>query len=404
MPVAFVRLEALPLTPNGKLDRKSLPTPECGAFSACAYESPKGEVEQRLAGIWAELLHMKWIGRHDNFFDLGGHSLLAIQMVSMLKKVGIELQVAALFTHPTVERLAAFIEGEEKTALPDGVVAIRSREAGTPLFLVHEVSGEVIYAPPLTHHIDSSIPVYGLVDIPLGAATYHTTMYAKAKQFVRTIRAVQPHGPYRIAGWCLGGIIAYEIATQLIGEDETVEFLGLFNSSKFQERAPLDDDEVLLKHVLQIVNENGDSLKAQLESRVKTADIERFVMSCQKKQLLPPNMSVEDSRHYLVRMMASIHALYNYHPQPIPIPIYLFRAMDEIDDVRPARDDYLGWTELLPKAQIRVIPVPGTHYSMVQPPQIEMLGRSLSAAMRQASLTKQEIPVHNDARLVMIQN
>jgi amino acid adenylation domain-containing protein len=407
VPAAYVHLTALPLTPNGKPDRKALPDPEGNAFSTRVFEMPKGEVEQRLAGIWAAVFQMKWIGRHDNFFDLGGHSLMAIQVLSMLTQAGIEVQLAALFTHPTIERLAAYIEGEEKQALPYGAVPIRRAGADTPLFLVHDVSGEVLYAPLLARHIDADIPVYGLIGTPLGAAPFRT-MYAQAKRFVRIIRAVQPFGPYRIAGWSLGGNLAYEIATQLLGEDETVEFLGLIdavNSAgiRRKERPPFDDNTLLLSIVLQTAGETNSSSQAQLEMLAKTADLKTFVRTCQEKQLFPQSMSLEDIRNCLVRIKASFHALDEYHPLPIPIPFYLFRALDERDDATRARDTHLGWAQVLPQAQVRVIPVPGTHYSMMSPPQIDVLGKSLTDAMRQAGVAKKSIPARHDAHLITIQ-
>src|SRR4029077_14102074 len=75
VPSAYVQLESLPLTANGKLDRKALPSPEGGAAGVRGYEAPVGEIETALAAIWAELLKVKRVGRHDNFFALGGHSL-----------------------------------------------------------------------------------------------------------------------------------------------------------------------------------------------------------------------------------------------------------------------------------------------------------------------------------------
>ncbi|MBM0108954.1 non-ribosomal peptide synthetase, partial [Steroidobacter sp. S1-65] len=75
VPSAFVVLSSLPLTPNGKLDRRALPAPELDAYVSREYEAPQGEVEEVLAGIWQELLHVERVGRQDNFFELGGHSL-----------------------------------------------------------------------------------------------------------------------------------------------------------------------------------------------------------------------------------------------------------------------------------------------------------------------------------------
>jgi thioesterase domain-containing protein len=271
--------------------------------------------------------------------------------------------------------------------LPYGVIPIRRTGGDTPLFFVHEVSGEVDYAPPLTRHIDADIPVYGLVGSRLGETSFRT-MYAMAKRLVRIIRAVQPCGPYRIAGWSFGGTLAYEIVTQLLGEDETVEFVGLIDSINFagiglQERPIVDYNLVFLDYVLQAMDETDASLRAELETIAKTADFEAFTRTCEEKKLLPHNFSLEDIKNYQIRTTAYSHALYDYHPLPIPIPIYLFRAMDQ-KDTTLARDAHLGWAQVLPEEQIRVIPVPGTHQSMMLAPQIDVLARSLSDAIRQS--------------------
>ncbi|HYQ71608.1 MAG TPA: AMP-binding protein, partial [Gammaproteobacteria bacterium] len=112
VPVAYVRLEALPLTPNGKLDRKVLPAPEGDAYSRRAYEEPLGQTEQTLASIWAELLKVDKVGRHDNFFDLGGHSLLAITLIERMRRQGMPVDVRTLFIAPTLAELAGAIAKE----------------------------------------------------------------------------------------------------------------------------------------------------------------------------------------------------------------------------------------------------------------------------------------------------
>ncbi|MEX4005541.1 phosphopantetheine-binding protein, partial [Paraburkholderia sp. EG285A] len=108
VPSAFVRIAALPLTPNGKLDRQALPAPEDEAYARRSYEPPQGEVETALAQIWAELLGVERVGRHDHFFELGGHSLLAVQMSSRLSQaVGGDLPLSTLFARPVLTDLAA---------------------------------------------------------------------------------------------------------------------------------------------------------------------------------------------------------------------------------------------------------------------------------------------------------
>jgi hypothetical protein len=111
VPAAYVRLESLPLTPNGKLDHKALPVPEGDAYAVQGYEAPQGEIETQLAAIWAELLKIDRVGRHDNFFSLGGHSLLSLHVASRIRgSMKLNVPVRVLFENPTVARLAATIE------------------------------------------------------------------------------------------------------------------------------------------------------------------------------------------------------------------------------------------------------------------------------------------------------
>jgi amino acid adenylation domain-containing protein len=107
VPSAIVVLPALPLTPSGKLDRRALPAPDLEAYSTRQYEPPQGQVEEILAAIWHELLHLERVGRHDNFFELGGHSLLATRVISRIReKLRVELPVRAVFESPTLQQLA----------------------------------------------------------------------------------------------------------------------------------------------------------------------------------------------------------------------------------------------------------------------------------------------------------
>jgi acyl-coenzyme A synthetase/AMP-(fatty) acid ligase len=122
VPGAYVRLDRLPLTGNGKLDRKSLPAPEGDAYARGRYEAPEGETETAVAGIWAEVLKVERVGRHDNFFAVGGHSLLAIRVIARLQQaLGVELKIGDLFARPVLASLSERIVDMqlEKFDLPD---------------------------------------------------------------------------------------------------------------------------------------------------------------------------------------------------------------------------------------------------------------------------------------------
>ncbi|HEU4883568.1 MAG TPA: amino acid adenylation domain-containing protein, partial [Longimicrobium sp.] len=116
VPGAIVSLEALPLGPTGKLDRRALPAPRS---TAAAWESPRTQVEEVLAGIWAEVLRAERVGAGDHFFALGGHSLLAVRVVSRVRHLlGVEVPLAELFRSPVLSDLARAIENAARTELP----------------------------------------------------------------------------------------------------------------------------------------------------------------------------------------------------------------------------------------------------------------------------------------------
>ncbi|WP_212749176.1 non-ribosomal peptide synthetase [Chitinivorax sp. B] len=113
VPAALVRMDGLPQTATGKVDRKALPVPDESAMRVRHYEAPAGFKEQTLSAIWAEVLQVQRVGRHDNFFDLGGHSLLAVKLISRMRQKGLVAEVRAVFASTTLAELAANTREEQ---------------------------------------------------------------------------------------------------------------------------------------------------------------------------------------------------------------------------------------------------------------------------------------------------
>jgi amino acid adenylation domain-containing protein len=151
VPSSFAVLDTLPLLPNGKVDRRALPAPEDVRRSiARAYVGPRNDVEQRLAGILAEVLKLERVGLHDNFFELGGHSLRGIQVIARVRKAfGVELPLRTLFEKPTVAGLSFEIEeakqqGRDSVPSPVKTVGLSSREQ--MIARLHQLSDEEVDA------------------------------------------------------------------------------------------------------------------------------------------------------------------------------------------------------------------------------------------------------------------
>ncbi|WP_246763631.1 non-ribosomal peptide synthetase [Rhizobium sp. 007] len=175
VPSAFVRLAALPLTANGKLDRKGLPAPEDDAYARAAYEAPQGGIETALAAIWAELLGVERVGRHDHFFELGGHSLLAVQLMERLRRLSLGVEVRTLFARPVLADLAASLGSHHEVAVPANLITEQSTAITPQMLPLAEL------AQPEIDRIVATVPggvgniqdIYGLSPLQDGILFHH---------------------------------------------------------------------------------------------------------------------------------------------------------------------------------------------------------------------------------------
>jgi amino acid adenylation domain-containing protein len=233
LPSAIVLIDKLPLTPNGKIDRKALPLPaEQYVEIQGEFVPPQDPLERALARIWARILRVKRVGLRDNFFELGGHSLAAVRMLSEVQKVtGRTLPLATLFQATTVEALAELIRREGWTPSWSSLVPIQPRGSATPLFLVHGAEGNVLLYRNLATYLGPDQPVYGLQSQGLnGSGRLNTTIEDMASEYVKEVMTVQPHGPYFLGGYCLGGVIAFEMAQQLSALGEKVGLVAMLDT------------------------------------------------------------------------------------------------------------------------------------------------------------------------------
>ncbi len=246
MPSSLQVLSALPLTPNGKLDRKALPLP--AQLPPRDYEAPLGPLEEQLAALWQELFGSGPIGRHDNFFELGGDSLTAAQMMTRLsEQIGTELPLGSLFEAASIASLAARLQ-DERISQGDPlapVLCLRRGDRQTPLFCVHPVVGIGWGYAALLRHLDASIPVYSLQAQGLRASgRLPESLEAMAAGYLAELRRIQSHGPYRLLGWSLGGLVVHSMAAQLQAQGETVEFMGLMDAYPFVQSSRHESAEV----------------------------------------------------------------------------------------------------------------------------------------------------------------
>jgi amino acid adenylation domain-containing protein len=242
VPAAYVFLDTLPLTPNGKLDRKALPAPTNTAYALQDFLAPQNDTEETLAVIWAEQLEIENIGRHDNFFDLGGHSLSAIMLLAQINRVfQVNLPLVTIFNAPTVAQIAELLLVKEKPITWFSLFPIQKTGSKPILFWIDYTARE---NHELVKQLDADQPVYGLrygIGSSPGQRMTLPPMEEWAAHYIKEIKSLQPKGPYFLIGHCYGGILAYEIAQQLIESGERVGELFLVDAPprSAQKRLPM---------------------------------------------------------------------------------------------------------------------------------------------------------------------
>ncbi|MCP3468300.1 amino acid adenylation domain-containing protein (plasmid) [Bradyrhizobium sp. CCGUVB23] len=394
VPAAFVRLAALPLTPNGKLDRQALPPPADAAYARRSYAPPQGEIETALAQIWAELLGVERVGRHDHFFELGGHSLLAVQLLSRAVDLGLKFSAADLFQAPVLKELASKIHLEPQPS-SSGVICV-SRETGSqpPLFFVPTGLGDCSYVLSLVQEMDTGCHVYALPWPPFSEVQF-PTLKEMASQLNLAIRKIQPRGPYRLAGYSSGGILAYAIAQRLLDHDEAVSFIALIDvvlSSNPSSVSPTQMVQEVLLESLELDDERFELLERFFSGR---SSISQFLEKAQKIGAIPLDRNLHNDILTYERAIQFQRALDSYQVPSLPIEVYQFyaneplrhRARSRKNSIGPeARSPLRGWDRILSAEAIHAVPIPGDHITMMNvPANRQVLARCLSTALGQSA-------------------
>lgn len=233
VPRLFIELNRIPLTANGKLDRKALPDPDLlPEYGKKRNREAHTDVQKLVAGIWAEALKLRQISIDDDFFELGGHSLIAVKvMKSIEEKTGQRLPITALFEAPTVEKLSLMLDLDEKSIFWKSLVLIKPGGSQPPLYIVHGSGLTVLVFQALAKGLDTEQPVYGLQARGLnGIDEPFDTIKDIAAFYISEIIEQNPDGPYNLAGYSFGGIVAFEMAKQLEALGKQVNMLAIFDT------------------------------------------------------------------------------------------------------------------------------------------------------------------------------
>ena len=234
IPSVFVFLDSFPLTPNGKIDKKALPKADFESNREEEFVSPSNDIEIKLAHIWQEVLEVETIGINDNLFALGGHSLLASQLISTLVgQFEIDIPVKVLFEKPTIAQLASYLESKlntpncEDSDETTSVITINANGTKTPLYFINSTG----VANNLKNYLDKTQPLYSLnifgLTTRINKPFEQLTIQDFAQYLIQDLEDFQPHGPYKLIGYCQDGPLTLEIAQQLQSQGNAVDLVCL---------------------------------------------------------------------------------------------------------------------------------------------------------------------------------
>ncbi|MFC1831586.1 thioesterase domain-containing protein, partial [Thermodesulfobacteriota bacterium] len=341
-------------------------------------------------------LNLARVGRKDNFFDLGGHSILAVKLFSSVEsRFGKRLPLATLYEYPTVEKLSLLLEDAYEVSW-DPMVTIQSNGTKQPLFFMHSEGGNVLEYYHLSRELGLDQPFYALQAYGLdsGIAKYKT-IEEMANRYINDIRKVQRNGPYLLGGYCLGGLIAYEVAQQIMKDGEEVAFLGLvsvvepnhwkekvedlnpFERSLFsvQERVGLELDNLRVLPLREKMVYSWDRI------HTGTTIIQTKLEGFAGNLLTKFNKEINNhSNAYKLRMIkeSNIEAFYSYNPLELKNGATLFRANKYSRLV--ALGDENGWGKLV-NNKLKVINIDAYHKNILKYPNVKQLAENIKLCL-----------------------
>jgi FkbH-like protein len=371
-------------------------------------EEPSTETERALVALWRELLNVEELGVQDDYFALGGTSLVAAQMFAEIgKRFETKLPLTTILEYPSIRPLALAIDAQRTAGSARGAsseVLVELKPGGERhFFLIHDGDGETLLYRNLARRMPDHVSVFGIEPRRLtGVPLAHTRIEDMAKFYINEMRNKQPHGPYLLGGLCAGGVIAYEMASQLKSAGETVQLVALFDAAKPRARkrvGRISKQRVgRLEAVFAGVRGEHGILVPRLYSSIKEASAKLmnalvWEVSSRAKRLTTR-----------VRFRVLHRTLERGHPWPSTVPeltvreiydsaeahyspkalsdagVTLLRAQSGDSNDQPYREVYADetfeWRSVA--RDIAVIDVKGGHSSMLQEPFVESLVAALT--------------------------
>jgi amino acid adenylation domain-containing protein len=387
IPAAFVPLAELPLTTSGKMDRLALPPPNYQSTPPSQGQAePNTQTEKAMATIWAEVLQLNKIGIHDNFFQLGGHSLLAVRLFAQISRTfGKTISMNTLFQTPTIAELSRLIDSKADAVPKNRLIAIQSQGSKPPLFWFPGGVGSVLAFREASLLLGPDQPVYGLESKLPGPGEVFENVEDRARHFVQLIQSLQPEGPYNLAGFCSGGLVAFETARQLESQGDLLGLVALVES------VPLHFPGEVWAGINYYVQHYSWRAKHMLKRWYRWVTESFFDAPPNNiprhDELFPLAVQTEET-------MAEVHRIEHamrladerYHPRPLTSRACLLVGEDDYfgKGVSSFADPRLAWRPLL-SGGFDIVTSPGDHLWMLRTPRVKIFAKRLETILAESA-------------------
>ncbi len=443
-------IDSIPLTPTGKVNRKELTSSVTveQLAPATSFVPPVTAEEKAFASLWEELLEVERVSLTDNFFELGGDSLQLTKLLSRMRELfgdGVDWEAISfrhLFEAPTVQGMLETLRnsGMPQAQIPQAVakellsfgkdnrtlIQLKASGSSTPLFLACDARNTTYIYRNIALQQDLDRPVYAL-RLPPHANPDQLGIEGVAAAHIAEMRKVQPTGPYQLGGFCMGGIVAYEMAQQLLEAGEEVAMVSLISSTRSHF---LINDDTLICFMLcteleipltdiglqiepKVLSEVSDALHgwyyegqmggdwkdnlteerhgAFLEPYNKLAAMSQrerlgLIHSIANDQNHPflENLTLDDFEDMFRIYKAGVAAVSKYRPQPYSNPILVLKPRDINPVIAQLVDSAELWKSVGQKS-MNVVEVDGGHESCLEMPHVHSLASMLEVKLNEAT-------------------
>jgi acetoacetyl-CoA synthetase len=333
--------------------------------------------------LWEQLLDTRGLVESDNFFDLGGNSITALRLVVEIeRRTGRLLPLTALIAAPTISELVA--AANATTPRPSSLaVLLKHGSASMPLFIVPGFGGSVMELYALARLLRTEHAVYGIraSGAEPGEAV-HQSIQDMSRAYLGTIRQVQAQGPYMIAGYSMGGLVAYEMAQHLAAEGEHLALLALIDTGVHERYWPAD---VWLEHCKRRLSHHMQRMRLLAGSELAPAFVHLTGALLSRvgratgvaAAIDPQGATLPESLRSLRR--AGLIAFAAYRPRASNLSITLLGSDLNASNLGDPRR---VWRKLT--SELTTYDVPGSHMTMIRPPHLPMLAARLSRCVNAA--------------------